>query len=704
MNISKVNQNGNTNFGILIDNNKKTSSLTMIGGSLTNVALDLWTAGYNDSIILDGVKIENIKYAHKTPQSGNLIVSNSTIKDSSFNKETTFVNSKLLGNISGNIVVDNSIVEATLNTNTLEVINGTTISSDISKVNNFILDNSTLTTDLNAKNITIKNDAKYNNKNITASGTLTIENHQIINNDKDKITLKSNGISTYKDSVIKNAVLDSNLNRIDFYNTNELDNVKISNDNAWDVTKHHITIWDNTKVTINDSEIINSAITQASSLHYDSEVIINNTKLVDTGIGALNNNDLYNRIPKLELNNVNYINNIENSGIFAKEITINGGYIKANKLYGTDTILIPGKNDISTQDNTKVIIKDGAIVEALVDGEELEIYNSKLTGDSLITNIKTDNSELIGKIEATNNIDISNSSIKGDIKGSELKLLNSDLNSNLIDIANNVIIENTEAKTITGNFKVGNDFKSSNTIIQGSINTTNNMELNNSNIKGDITANNLTLNNSSITNKADGSTNTINVTNDLTINNESQTIIDGNFKVGNDFKSSNTIFSGDITANNLLSDNKSTFQGQVSADSISAVGSIFKQTLTITGDSKNNVLDKATLEQGIVIDSKGAQVSVINGSEIKGEIKNEGFINVEEGSTVSELVSGSGTLSTDGAWYDKNVSMGKIEGENNTFKGDVIITNTNTEVKADNNTFLGNVSVNNGKLSATTNN
>ncbi|MBT0880142.1 hypothetical protein, partial [Campylobacter sp. 2018MI27] len=138
MNISKVNQNGNTNFGILIDNNKKTSSLTMIGGSLTNVALDLWTAGYNDSIILDGVKIENIKYAHKTPQSGNLIVSNSTIKDSSFNKETTFVNSKLLGNISGNIVVDNSIVEATLNTNTLEVINGTTISSDISKVNNFI--------------------------------------------------------------------------------------------------------------------------------------------------------------------------------------------------------------------------------------------------------------------------------------------------------------------------------------------------------------------------------------------------------------------------------------------------------------------------------------------------------------------------------------------------------------------------------------
>ncbi|MBZ7979010.1 hypothetical protein AVBRAN12654_09485, partial [Campylobacter sp. RM12654] len=70
------------------------------------------------------------------------------------------------------------------------------------------------------------------------------------------------------------------------------------------------------------------------------------------------------------------------------------------------------------------------------------------------------------------------------------------------------------------------DFKSSNTIIQGSINTTNNMELNNSNIKGDITANNLTLNNSSITNKADGSTNTINVTNDLTINNESQTTID----------------------------------------------------------------------------------------------------------------------------------------------------------------------------------
>ncbi|MBZ7982812.1 hypothetical protein AVBRAN12640_09720, partial [Campylobacter sp. RM12640] len=427
--------------------------------------------------------LNNVNIGSQTASNGkikdlNFKVVESEINSGNFSYKTTFVNSKLLGNISGNIVVDNSIVEATLNTNTLEVINGTTISSDISKVNNFILDNSTLTTDLNAKNITIKNDAKYNNKNITASGALTIENHQIINNDKDKITLKSNGISTYKDSVIKNAVLDSNLNRIDFYNTNELDNVKISNDNAWDVTKHHITIWDNTKVTINDSEIINSAINQSASADFDSEVIINNTKLVDTGIGALNKNDLYTRIPKLELNNVNYINNVENSGIFAKEITINGGYIKANKLYGTDTFIVPGVNDISTQDNTKVIIKGGAIIEALVDGEELEIYNSKLTGDSLITNIKTDNSELIGKIEATNNIDISNSSIKGDIKGSELKLLNSDLNSNLIDIANNVIIENTETKTITGNFKVGNDFKSSNTIIQGSINTTNNMELN----------------------------------------------------------------------------------------------------------------------------------------------------------------------------------------------------------------------------------
>ncbi|MBZ8008498.1 hypothetical protein AVBRAN9334_10085, partial [Campylobacter sp. RM9334] len=135
-------------------------------------------------------------------------------------------------------------------------------------------------------------------------------------------------------------------------------------------------------------------------------------------------------------------------------------------------------------------------------------------------------------------------------------------------------------------------------------------------------------------------------------------------EVGNDFKSSNTIFSGDITANKLLSDEKSTFQGNVSADSISAVGSIFKQTLTITGDSKNNVLDNATLNQGIVIDNKDAQVSVINGSEIKGEIKNEGFINVEEGSKVSEKVTGSGILKTDGAFYEDNVSMGKIEGEN----------------------------------------
>ncbi|MBT0882214.1 autotransporter outer membrane beta-barrel domain-containing protein [Campylobacter sp. 2018MI13] len=407
---------------------------------------------------------------------------------------------------------------------------------------------------------------------------------------------------------------------------------------------------------INNLKMSNNSINawrknSADSL-VNNKVNISNSSLKEVGIGIHNNSSLIKYMTDyLSFTKTTITNNNANNMIYAKVIDIKDSNITApmittlNQEYlnSTSNAIYYKINKIGTFLNI-----DNSIINSSVETGELHLKN---------------NSVLNGNIQGTQKVYIDNST----------------LNGNITKDNRNTCFEHE------GCSKEVEDVIITNSTIKGDINEVGNVSLTNTNLEA---------------------SNVI-VKNDISIDNSTSTetkTITGNFKVGNDFKSSNTIFSGDITANKLLSDNKSTFQGNVSADSISAVGSIFKQTLTITGDSKNNVLDKATLEQGIIIDSKDAKVSVINGSEIKGEIKNEGFINVEKGSTVSELVSGSGTLSTDGAWYDKNVSMGKIEGENNTFKGDVIITNTNTEVKADNNTFLGNVSVNNGKLSATTNN
>ncbi|MBZ7993558.1 hypothetical protein AVBRAN9333_07580, partial [Campylobacter sp. RM9333] len=332
---------------------------------------------------------------------------------------------------------------------------------------------------------------------------------------------------------------------------------------------------------INNLKMSNNSINawrknSADSL-VNNKVNISNSSLKEVGIGIHNNSSLIKYMTDyLSFTKTTITNNNANNMIYAKVIDIKDSNITApmittlNQEYlnSTSNAIYYKINKIGTFLNI-----DNSIINSSVETGELHLKN---------------NSVLNGNIQGTQKVYIDNST----------------LNGNITKDNRNTCFEHE------GCSKEVEDVIITNSTIKGDINEVGNVSLTNTNLE----ASNVIVKNDII---IDNSTST-----------ETKTIT-GNFKVGNDFKSSNTIFSGDITANKLLSDEKSTFQGQVSADSISAVGSIFKQTLTITGDSKNNVLDKATLEQGIVIDSKGAQVSVINGSEIKGEIKNEGFINVE---------------------------------------------------------------------------
>lgn len=756
VNISKENETGDTEHGLIVENS---STLTMLGGSLKNIAVNLGSSNgtYNDSIILDGVSVDNIKYGFNTNKDANFSILNSTIKDSEFNQTTSIINSTLKGDISGSISLIGSVdlSEAKLNLSGLNLIDvniegavdnktdlntsglittsgnvtldniavsktnpltgkshhitlgnksddhdvnlniinsnltNTAINRYSKEINNSILtiDKSILTnvnfgnTDagldiVNITDSTINNTASgvsidkgnfnITNSNITSTitgGTLNFKNSTITNSEF------AGGTSYFENSKIEGVlkggdlyVTNGNTYNVDIQGGRfitkgdiTLNDYKVSQDTPLNNTRWNgrISIDNDTTLTLNNADFTNI---QISSLNVNNKealinnkLVINNSKITNTGIGSVNNAVLF-VIDELELNNTNVFNDIQanttfafQTGIYASKININGGEITAPEIRTVlNTQVNSGNWDVNKLGTTTTI--NNAIINANVETETLVLKN---------------NSVLNGDIQGTKVVKIENSQLNGNITRNDRGYCTDNGCSGEIE---EVIITNST--------------------IKGDINEVGNVSLTNTNLEASnvIVNNNITIDNSTST--------------------EAKTIT-GNFQVGNDFTSKNTTFSGNITANNLLSDNKSTFQGNVSADSISAVGSTFEQTLTITGDSKNNVLDNATLEQGIVIDSKDAKVSVINGSEIKGEIINEGVINVEKGSTVSELVSGSGTLSTDGAWYDKNVSMGKIEGENNTFKGDVSITNTNTEVKADNNTFLGNVSVDNGKLSAT---
>lgn len=704
---------GNTVHSLIIDNG---SNLTMVGGRLSNIAINLATKdlSYQDSVILDNVRLDNVKYGYNTEKSANFTILNSNVNNSDFKHETIFMTSTLNGDITGGslIIQENSKILGNIQASNLNISNsivdGTTNNSlDVS--NNIILDNTTI----NGTNVTLKDNASISIENNSVvnseivfgkNNSLTIDNANYeIKKDLDLANLKltnhtiqgaidkklsisaSNGMQ-FNNTNIENVALNLNpgdKKYIQFIGENNLKNVSIKNTNPLDLSRHHITINTNdTILTIENSEIENSSINTWTAQLKDSKLIVKDSKLINTGIGNVqSNNGMYARVPYVEFVNVEYVNDIAGNGIFVKDLVVNGGHIKTDKIYGANTKDF-GTHGEATRDGTSVIAKNGAVIESNVDVEKFEIENSTLTGN----------------IEVIKDAVITNTQIKSDtISANDLIINNqtSSFNANNINIVNGLGINNSS--NIQGNFKVGNDFHINNSTILGNIEEVKNLSLTNSTLTGDInaTSNNLNLTNSNIiTDKL------VSVSNDITITNTDKQTINTNFSAGNNFTSTNTEFSGNITANSLLSDENSTFKGEVTANSIKAVGSIFEQTLTITGNSKNNILDNATLMQGINVDSKEASISIVNGSNIQGAINNEGTITVDKNSTISNKVNGSGKLNTDSTTYNENVSMGSIEGSGNTFIKDVEVTNKDSILNIGDNTFGGNIKVENGTIMA----
>lgn len=586
-----------------------------------------------------------------------------------YNNTTTFNNSKFTNTSIGsaskastaNVYINNSTIDnndsnATLGGGNIHITNST-INSDITGGNIFFDTLSTI-------HGTLKGGILHlDNHNFSNAQNLTIQSGGIYSSG----ILDLDGIKNFEDS-------ETNLEfGVDNNATLNLTNMKMANTGIY-------------SFNVNNQELVNNKL-----YIYDSN-------LSEVGIGNKKNGGLKFLTDYLKLNKVTISNKVENKEIYSKVIDIIDSDITAPMMTTLNQEFLYSKNGVSyfkaNKLNTFVKVSNSIINSSIETGElhldnnsilngtikgtqKIYINNSTLNGD-----ITKDNRSSCYEVEGCSgeveDVNITNSTVKGNINEvGNITLSNSNLESTSVIVKNDVKIDNSA--NIQGSFKVGNNLTLTNSAITGDIEEVKNLNLTNSNI---------------VTDKL------VSASNDITITNTTKQTNSANFSAGNNFTSSNTEFSGNITTNNLLSDNNSTFKGEVVADSINAVGSTFENTLTITGNSKNNILDNATLIQGINVDSKDASISIVNGSNIQGAIKNEGIIIVDKNSNISNEVSGSGKLNTDSATYNENVSMGSIEGSGNTFIKDVEVTNKDSMLNVGDNTFGGNIKVENGTIMA----
>ncbi|MBZ7978469.1 hypothetical protein AVBRAN12654_06695, partial [Campylobacter sp. RM12654] len=419
VNIAKVNIGDNSVHGLIIDNN---ANVKMVGGSLKNIAINLVssTTARNGNVILDGVIIDNIKYGYNTQKDANFSILNSTINNGDFNYKTTFDNSQVNGNISGelnftnkskidatissgNVTLDNSELSGNVSASNLTANNNSKINATITLNNgNLTLDNSEISGSITASNLTATNGSIINS-NSTISGTTDIKN-STIKADITSSTLKivNSTASGTTDSKI-------NLNTSGLITTSgnvTLNNIAVSRTNpVIGNTAHHITLGNNSNdhnvnLTINNSNFTNTAINRYSKDINNSILTINKSTLTDVNFG---NTDAGLDIVNITDSTIN--NTTSGVGIDKGNFNITNSNITSTITGGT---LDFEKSDFSG------VVKGGTL-----NFKNSTITNSEFIGGTLnFKNSTITNSEFIGGKIYFDGL----SSVSGTLKGANIYL------------------------------------------------------------------------------------------------------------------------------------------------------------------------------------------------------------------------------------------------------------------------------------------
>ncbi|MBZ7983207.1 hypothetical protein [Campylobacter sp. RM12647] len=660
-------ENGSIFNGTTTATDKITSSGAIFDGEVT--AKDLESS--NNSKFNNNITISNSITSSDTTFAKNVSANTITSTNSVFNGTTT-ANDKITSNgATFNGLVKANELEANLNSNF--DINSKVEVNTLNTTNSIFSGSVNASNSINSTGSTFK--ALVNTSSLTTDANSVFSATSKVN--VEKLTANSTNFQGLVDINCKNTDCTSSLNNSKF---NEL---SVTNATISDTfTAHKLTA--NDKATF-EKDIKSDFITANSGSKFVGTTTATN-KITSSGAtfdGVVEAKDLESSKNSIFNNNITASNSITSSDTtFAKNVSANT-ITSTNSVFNgtttaTDSITAnSGSKFVGNVSATNKITSNGATFEkevktAFLDAQKGSIFNT--TSIVNATDINAVGSTFNGSIVKNNSITADSSTF-----------------ANAIDTAtltakNNSSFANVTANTIT----------STNSVFNGTTTATDSIIANGgSTFNGFVSANNITSE-KSVFNKE------VNVKDTLKSNNSTfNSIVNANTIEA----VLDTTFSKDSKVNaNTINTSKSIFDGEVVVSNLNALNTKFNGATTI--DCKDNTNCKSDIKASYFNDltlKNNAKITLDEGSsannltllddttylalngksQITGDIKNEGIIEIVDG-TISSKITGNGDLISNKVVYTNDVELSDIKGSGGKFGG---ITTTTNDVSVDNTTF-----------------
>ena len=661
-----INNNSSTTFtdstliNLSINANSRDESdakVTITGGTLNNVGIGTVTSKTNiGSLTLDGVSINNSGITGDNIIAQNLTLKNlNTVTNANFNVANRNID-KCGGSQTGcdsKLIIDGSNVD---NTNKITATNAEIGSSTIGANVNV------------SKELKAKDGAKLDGS--VTSGTIIAEANSSFTGNVSAINkITSNGASFDKE--VKAAFLEANAN---------------------------------STFNVNSSVIISNKLTSDNST-FDGTVKA--SELETKGTVASNFNKVVNVTNTLTSTNANFRGNVTAGNIIANNLANFSGITNANTITANNGSVFNG---------------------------------TTIAQDSIMANL---GSSFVGNVSATNKITSNGAGFDKEVKTAFLESLkDSHFKTTSIVDAKDI---NAVGSTFEGTIVKNNSIKADSSTFTTEVNTNILEAINGSNFKN-VNANNITVTNSTfggITTVTD--TITANIGANFTSEVNSKYLMANDGSIFNDTSTVNVSdsiianagskFHGNVKTDFLAAETGAEFKGTTNVRQLYANGSNFGGTVTIgcenpticgsviddsvfnnlelkskteaiidagsrvanltLSDEATAKLDRDSSVTNLTLTTTTNKVTINGASKITGAIKNEGTIEVNNG-TISSAISGGGKLITKEVIYKESVSLSEITGSGSTYKKDATAIDS---AEVDNSNFEGNFTIN-GKLTA----
>ncbi|MBZ7990677.1 hypothetical protein [Campylobacter sp. RM9331] len=634
----------------------------------------------NDSITANsGSKfVGNVNATNKITSSGAIFNGEVTAKDLESSKNSIFNNTITASNsiTSSDTTFAKNVSANTITANSGSVFNGTTTATDsitansgskfvgtTTATNKITSNGATFDGLVNTKDLESSKNSIFNNT-ITASNSITSSDTTFAKNvSANTITANSgsvfNGTTTATDSITANS------------GSKFVGNVNATNK----ITSNGATFEKEVKTAFLDA--------QKGSI-FDTTSIVNATDI--NAVGSTFNGSIV-KNNSITADSSTFANAIDTATLTAKN---NSSFanVTANTITSTNSIFsgsVNASNSINSTGSTfKALVNTSSLT---TDANSVFSATSKVNVEKLTAN----STNFQGLVD----INCKNTDCTSSLNNSKF---------NELSVTNATISDTFTAHKLTANDKatfekdIKSDFITANSgsVFNGTTTATNSIIANGgSTFNGFVSANNITSE-KSVFNKE------VNVKDTLKSNNSKfNSIVNANTIEA----VLDTTFSKDSKVNaNTINTSKSIFNGEVVVSNLNALNTKFNGATTI--DCKDNTNCKSDIKASYFNDltlKNNAKITLDEGSsannltllddttylalngksQITGDIKNEGIIEIVDG-TISSKITGNGDLISNKVVYTNDVELSDIKGSGGKFGG---ITTTTNDVSVDNTTF-----------------